>query len=209
MIAAAVTALAIAAAAPVQPADLAGTYRIGQMEMAGGLELRADGRFRYALDYGAASETAEGNWTVRGQTLELTSDPVPRAPDFALVEDQPAPSGELYVALQEGALNWSPIDVLVELEGAGEPLYIQAGADGRLAIPERQRAKSIRLLVPVYEIAGTAIPISGEHGHRLLFRFEANDLGKVAFDRQPLAIDGTSLIMNRYETKIVFRRGGQ
>ena len=32
--------------------DEAGLYEIDQMEMAGGLELRPDGRFRYGLDYG-------------------------------------------------------------------------------------------------------------------------------------------------------------
>jgi hypothetical protein len=62
------------AEAPRQVADL---YRINQMEMAGGLELRADGRFRYAFDYGAVSEEAEGKWAAEGSTVLLTTDPMP------------------------------------------------------------------------------------------------------------------------------------
>ena len=60
------------------PRKFAGLYRINQMEMAGGLELRADGRFRYVFDYGAVSEETEGNWAAKGSTVLLTTDPMPR-----------------------------------------------------------------------------------------------------------------------------------
>lgn len=66
------------AAAPAAGVDaVAGLYVIDQMEMGGGLELRSDGRFRYALDYGAVSEEAEGIWTADGGTVRLTTDPMP------------------------------------------------------------------------------------------------------------------------------------
>ena len=69
----AVPACATAEATP----QVAGLYEIDQMEMAGGLELRADGRFRYAFDYGAVSEEAEGKWKLDGTTVILTTDPMP------------------------------------------------------------------------------------------------------------------------------------
>jgi hypothetical protein len=59
--------------------QFAGIYAINQMEMAGGLELRPDGRFRYALDYGAVSEEAEGKWIADGDGVLLTTDPMPPA----------------------------------------------------------------------------------------------------------------------------------
>ena len=59
------------------PAGFAGLYEINQMEMAGGLELQPGGRFRYAFDYGAVSEVSEGKWTVEGDTVLLTTDPMP------------------------------------------------------------------------------------------------------------------------------------
>ena len=72
--------LAVPACATAEaPRQFAGLYRINQMEMAGGLELRADGRFRYAFDYGAVSEEAQGKWAVEGSTVLLTTDPMPPA----------------------------------------------------------------------------------------------------------------------------------
>jgi len=61
--------------------DAAGLYEINQMEMAGGLELRPDGRFRYAFDYGAVSEESEGKWTFEDGTVVLTTDPMPPKAD--------------------------------------------------------------------------------------------------------------------------------
>ena len=69
-------ALFLAAASPAAE-KVAGLYEVNQMEMAGGLELRPDGRFRYALEYGAVSEGAEGNWTMDAGTVRLTTDPMP------------------------------------------------------------------------------------------------------------------------------------
>ena len=69
-------AFLLAAASPAAE-KVAGLYEINQMEMAGGLELRSDGRFRYALEYGAVSEEAEGNWTMDAGTVRLTTDPMP------------------------------------------------------------------------------------------------------------------------------------
>jgi len=68
---------ALAVTAPAEPPRFAGLYRISQMEMAGGLELEPNGRFRYAFDYGAVSEESEGNWTVRDGNVLLTTDPMP------------------------------------------------------------------------------------------------------------------------------------
>ena len=68
---------ALAVAAPAEPPQFAGLYRISQMEMAGGLELEPNGRFRYAFDYGAVSEESEGTWAIRDGTVLLTTDPMP------------------------------------------------------------------------------------------------------------------------------------
>lgn len=73
-------ALFAATTAAAEPQrSFAGLYRINQMEMAGGLELRADGRFRYAFDYGAVSEETEGKWAAEGNGVLLTTDPMPPA----------------------------------------------------------------------------------------------------------------------------------
>ena len=47
-------------------------------------------------------------------------------------------------------------------------------------------------------------PLSPERGHRLRFRFHANDLGRVAFNRQPLRADGAKLLLDRFDATIRF-----
>ena len=81
-----------------------GTYEIRQMEMGGGLELKRDGHFRYAFTYGAVDEEGAGDWTFDGETVWLTSKPMPKTPTFELVRDEPALKGELYMTLEDPGL---------------------------------------------------------------------------------------------------------
>lgn len=53
----------------------AGFYRSNQMEIGAALDLQPSGHFRYALDYGAVSEGAEGDWTFDGTAVRLTTRP--------------------------------------------------------------------------------------------------------------------------------------
>jgi len=63
-------ALLLAAADAPSPA---GFYVSNQIEIGAALELEADGKFQYQLDYGAVSEAAEGNWSSDGTTVYLTA----------------------------------------------------------------------------------------------------------------------------------------
>jgi hypothetical protein len=62
--------------ATAQSGSLAGVYDGGQMEIAAALELKPDGRFNYALSYGALDEQATGRWTISGDRVLLSSNPV-------------------------------------------------------------------------------------------------------------------------------------
>ena len=62
------------------PASMAGLYQAQQMEVGAALELQKNGHFRYQLDYGAVSESAEGDWTFDGKTVRLTTNPRPSQP---------------------------------------------------------------------------------------------------------------------------------
>ena len=68
-----------------------------QMEVGAGLELKANGHFRYRLVLRrGVDEEAEGDWIFRRQTVRLTTrSRCPRSPAFELVRDDPAPKGEL------------------------------------------------------------------------------------------------------------------
>ena len=53
--------------------SLVGFYRSNQIEIGAALQLEEDGKFQYQLDYGAVSETADGNWSSDGIAVYLTA----------------------------------------------------------------------------------------------------------------------------------------
>ena len=59
--------------AAAQPQPVVGFYRAHQMEVGAALEIDGDGHFQYQLDYGAASESAEGTWSSDGKMVYLTA----------------------------------------------------------------------------------------------------------------------------------------
>lgn len=200
------SALLLATGSPQPAGDVAGVYVTNQMEMAGALDLQPGGRFRYQLDYGAVSEQAEGEWTSDGRSVRLTSKPMPKLRAFTLVRDDPAPDGQLFVALDNPDLRWSPLEAEVTPAGGGKPIVLSAGDDGRVELPKGVRAASVKMVFPVYDAAGESVKLSAGSGHRLLFRLDPNDLGKAAFRGYELPLDADAIIMHRYETTIVFRR---
>src|SRR6478735_1429969 len=104
--------LLFAAPATASP-SFAGYYETSQMEVAGGLDLKPNGKFRYALSYGAVDEQGEGDWTSDGKTVRLTSNPMPKAPTFELVRDDPAPKGQLFMTLENPGFEWGhPLEAI-------------------------------------------------------------------------------------------------
>lgn len=199
--------LAIAApATALAPAKLAGLYEIHQMEMGGGLELRRDGHFRYAFSYGAVDEEGEGDWSFDGKVVRLTSEPMPKKPSFELVSDTPAPKGELYMTLEDPGFEWGhPLEALAT-EDMKSGFEIDADDTGRVDLSGKPAIAAIAPLMPVYGPTGEIFRLDPERGHRLLFRFHRNDLGKAGFDREPLSLDGSGLVMHRYDAEIRFIR---
>ena len=202
------TALVIAAAggfaasaAPTNPP--AGMYETHQMEVAAGLELKPDGHFRYALSYGAVDEEGEGDWTTDGKTVWLTSKPMPKAPSFELVKDDPAPKGELYMSLEDPGFEWGhPLEAIATADLASG-FEISADDSGKVDLTGKPPVTAIAPEMPVYGPTGEIFHLSPDRGHRLLFRFHANDLGKPRFAKEPLKREGADLLMLRYDT--VFR----
>src|SRR5690349_9354808 len=194
--------LLLAAAAP----SPAGTYEIHQTEMGGGLELKVDGRFRYAFTYGAVDEDGAGDWTFDGKTVRLTSNPMPKEPSFELVRDDPAPAGELAMTLEPpGFGEGYRLDAIAVDAASGEKGLVTAGDEGRVEAGGHKLA-SVDPLVPVFGTVGGHFALSPDRGHRLLLRFHANDLGRASFRSEPLAVTPDGLVMTRYETEIRFVR---
>ncbi len=186
-----------------------GLYLSHQIEVGAALELSANGQFRYSLDYGAVSETAEGKWRQDGDRVRLTSEPLPDLPRFVIVRDEPAPDGHLIITIDEpGLAGWgAPLRVEVTFaDGTTEQLV--TSEDGEVALNGR-RPLAVKPLVPIYEGSTEPVKLTAASGHRLLFRFEPRDLGKVRFIDEPLAIDGDALMLRRWDTVIRFSREGQ
>jgi hypothetical protein len=199
--------LAQTPAAALAVSSPAGLYEIRQMEMAGGLELQKNGHFRYAFSYGAVDEEAEGDWTFDGKTVRLTSNPMPKSPSFELVHDDPAPKGELYLTLEDPGFEWGHgLEAVAKVRGEESGFEISGGEDGRVDLTGKPPIEAIAPEMPVYGPTGDIFPLSADRGHKLMFRFHRNDLGKAAFRAEPLTLDGNALVMSRYDAEIRFLR---
>jgi hypothetical protein len=202
-------ASAIAARAMAQSPSLVGTYDGGQMEMAVALELLADGRFRYALAYGALDEQAAGKWSLRGDQILLTSDPV-RAPRFVLVSQGRGAPGVLRVDLDlPKGVSRQYFDTLIT-KASGQTERKQLAEDG-LSLPfaAAEAPTTIRLLLPMFDLASGPVRLDANSGYSVRFRFEPNDIGKVAFQATPLKLVNGALLLDRHGRTIRFRRTGQ
>jgi hypothetical protein len=200
------SALAAIALFLAQPAAVAGLYETHQMEVAAGLELKPGGRFRYALSYGAVDEEAEGGWDFDGTTVRLTSNPMPKAPSFELVRDDPAPKGELWMKLEDPGFEWGhPLEAIAKSDSS-EGFEISAGDSGRVDLAGKPTVCAIAPKMPVYGSTGDVFPISADRGHHLLFRFHRNDLGGARFDREPLERAASELLLRRYDTTFRFAK---
>jgi hypothetical protein len=184
---------------------LVGAYDGGQMEIAAGLELKADHRFRYALSYGALDEQAAGTWTVSGNQVLLTSDPVV-APRFVLVSHGRGADGALQVNLDvPNGVSRQYFDAVITSTN-GETQRKQLGDDGLSApFTSANVPTSVRMLLPVFSLVGEPVRLDPGSGYSVRFRFEPNDLGKVAFQATPLKIANGDLMLDRHGRTITFK----
>jgi len=201
-----VLASALAAPAAAQPTSLVGTYDGGQMEIAAGLELRADHRFRYALSYGALDEEAAGTWTVSGSQVLFTSDPVV-APRFVLVSRSGSAAGVLQIGLDvPKGVSRQYFDAVITSTD-GQTQRKQLSDDGlSWRFTSANVPTSVRMLLPVFSIVSEPIQVDPSSGYSLRLRFEPNDLGKVAFQATPLKIVNGELLLDRHGRTIRFKR---
>lgn len=201
-------ALVCGAAAPAsaQPVSLAGTYDGRQMEMAAALELTPDGRFRYALSYGALDEEAAGRWAVSGNRVLLTGDPV-RAPRVALVAQGRGADGLLRLDLDvpKGVSRQFFDAEITKADGSVERRQL---SDEGLAFPfaATDRPAGVRLVLQMYHVASEPVRLDPTLGYAVRFRFEPNDIGKADFRGTALRIIGTDLVLDRHGRTIRFKR---
>ena len=192
------------------PPCLAGIYDGSAPEIGAGIELRSDGRFRYGMAYGALDEGADGTWSADDEAVYLTSDPV-KPPALAFVAERASDQAGLYVELDvTGGLSRQYFDARIELAD-GQSLMRRFEEDGlSVEFAEGDRPVSTTVLLPMFGVASMPYRLTGDGPRIVLFRFDPNDLGKVAFSRTPLMREGARLILERHGRRLTFRpvKGG-
>jgi hypothetical protein len=191
-------------AAPAPTTSPVGMYETHQMEVAAGLELKADHHFRYALSYGAVDEEGAGDWTFDGKTVHLTSNPMPKAPSFELVRDDPAPNGQLFMTLEDPGFEWGHPLQAIATHDSKQGFEIEADDSGRVDLSGKPAVIAIAPEMPVFGPTGQIFQLSQDRGHKLLFRFHRNELGKVRFNQEPLEQRDGDLFLQRYDTLFRF-----
>ena len=183
--------------AVVAPADArspySGRYRVAEgPDVAGGLELGADGRFRYFLIAGALDQHAEGSWTETAGDIRLTTDPRPVAPSFARGPNAKPEEGKdaptLHVRLADGR-DLAGIDFRLGLTtGVGMAGYTQAegwrfeepDTSAPAGTPERKVAW-VELVEPIYDVVSQRFVIDPPAAGGLVFVLTPNDIEVVDF----------------------------
>jgi hypothetical protein len=187
---------------------LVGTYNGNQMEIAAGLELKADHHFSYALAYGALDEEAAGTWTVHGDQLLLTSDPV-TPPRFVLVSQTHAADGKLQINLDvPTGMSQQYFDALITNTN-GETEQKQLSENGlESEFPSTNKPAKVRMLLSIFDVVSQPVNLDSNSGYSLRFCFEPHDLGKVAFQATPLKIVDGELLLDRHGRTIRFKHSG-
>jgi hypothetical protein len=192
-------------AAPASRQSLVGTYDGHQMEIAAGLELKADGHFRFGMSYGALDEEAAGKWTMSGDQVLLTSNPV-IAPRFVIVSHGKGVDGLLQLSLDvPKGMSRQYFDAVITRSN-GETQRQQLSEDGlSLPFPSDDVPTSVRMLLPVFSVIGEPLKLDPSSGYSVRIRFEPNDLGKVNFQATPLKILNGDLLLDRHGRTIRFK----
>jgi hypothetical protein len=182
-----------------------GTYDGGQMEIAAALELKADGRFRYVLAYGALDEEATGKWTMSGDHVLLTSDPI-TAPRFDLVSHGRGVNGMLQLNLDvPKGLSRQYFDAVITMTN-GQVQRQQFSENGLLSPFTRDNVPtSVRILLQMFNVISEPVALDVSSGYSVRVRFEPNDLGKVPFQATPLRIVDGDLVLDRHGRTIRFK----
>lgn len=185
--------------------EIAGLYDGGQTEVAAALYLGDDGRFEYAMSYGAVDETAAGTWTSDGDTVVLTSDPV-QAPAFELLAAEQAGGDAFHVDLElPASLPLEAYSALITLAD-GSAFAADFGADGlHLELAPQESVASIMLALTIFDLRSETFAVPAG-ANRLRFGFTPNDLGKVPFNQAVLPMIDGAYVLERLGVELRFEK---
>lgn len=183
----------------------AGLYNGSQVDVGAELELQPDGRFSYFLAYGALDEMASGTWSAEDGSIVLTSDTV-IAPAFVLEGSGAGRGGSLAIELATPeAIPAQYFAARLVLADGAEVFVDFDGPRTSVPVDKSNPPATIELAFPIFEAISPPFELAADV-RRLRFRFEPNDLGRVAFDRQVLPPQDGGYVLERHGRRLVFRK---
>jgi hypothetical protein len=191
---------ALLLAAPPAHASPVGHYRLRNVhDAASELVLHANGRFEFALAYGALDEEAAGRWRRVGNQILLTTTPkpVPAAFSPAKAERTTQAPLALHVTWPNGR-GIPGIDFRVEFD-SGAPFadYINNDEGWQLDPAETRKPVAVTLALTMYDLVSPRFPIDAAKANDLTFILTPHDLGHYDFEDTPLDIAPGKLVMHR------------
>jgi hypothetical protein len=197
--------LAAPAAATASPA---GHYVLHVHEAASELILHPNGRFEYALAYGALDEEATGRWRRVGNHVLLTTVPKPVPAAFSAGKTAHIASAPLALhAIWPNGRGIPGMDFRVDFE-SGAPFvdYINNDEGWQLDPAETRKPVAVTLSFTMYGIESQRFPIDVAKANDLTFILTPNDLGHYDFEETPLDILPGKLVWHRNGHAIEYLR---
>ena len=194
-----VVASFLLAATTVSAAPPAGHYRlVGVHDAASELILYPDGRFEYALAYGALDEQAQGRWTSDGKTVHLTTVPKPKPAVFSAGQAERNADAPFTIKVTSpDGRGLAGVDFQLTFD-RGEPVESYTQEYGWSLDPaEKRTPRSIRFAVLMYGLVSQTFPIDVTKANQFTFILTPNDLGTIDFENLPLTTEANRLIMHR------------
>lgn len=202
MIGTALAGVALLATRAHARSPYAGRYRIANgPDTAGGLELAADGKFRFALSEGALDEHAEGTWTEAGGDIRLTTDPKPVPPAFARGPDAVDGAPTLHVRLADRR-DLAGIDFRLGLtDGSSTAGYTQAEG-WSFETPGDRKIAWVELVEPIYQVVSPRFVIDPPVAGGLVFILTPNDIEVVDFNKAWFERRTDEFVLHRGDRKV-------
>ncbi len=184
----------------------AGRYRIANgPDAGGGLELGADGHFRYSLSEGALDEHAEGAWTETGGDIRLTTAPKPVPPSFARGPVGGTDAPTIHVRLADGR-DLAGVDFRLGLtNGTSMAGYTQAEGwsfNEPEARPGDHRIAWVELVEPIYGVVSPRFAIDPPAIGALVFVLTPNDIEVVDFQNAQVEKRSDDFLLHRGNRKL-------
>lgn len=198
----------LAPVAPLLARDFIGEYRLrAGPDVAGGLLILPDGKFKYGLMAGSLDEGAEGRWEARGDAVCLFTEPVPVAPAFIKV-----PPREVDGAVPTVLVTWpngrgiAGIDFIIRFD-EGEPIEDYTQSDGWAMPAEDTRIpRTIEVREAVHRITALPFLLEPEDAGKLHVQLVPNDFGIPHFDGACLEARDDMFVLHRAEGEMPFVR---